>query len=43
MRAFVEITIDTRERKIFDAIGAAMFLGNDVLNMQQRKGGILLL
>ena len=39
----MEITIDARQRKVVDVIGAAVLLGDDVLDMQGGKRGVILM
>lgn len=36
VRAFVKITIDARKRQVIKIIAAAMYLGNDVLDVKNR-------
>ena len=43
IRTFVEITINARQRKVVYVIGAAVLLGDDVLDMQGGKRGVILM
>ena len=39
----MEITIDARQREVVDVIRAAVLLGDDVLDMQGGKRGVILM
>lgn len=39
----MEITIDARQGEVIDIVGAAVLLGNDVLDMQGGKRRIILM
>jgi hypothetical protein len=43
IRTFVEITIDARQGEVVDVIGAAVLLGDDMLDMQGGKRRIILM
>ena len=43
VRSFVQVAINTGKREIVEIVGATMYLRNDVLNVQRRQRGIILM